>query len=188
MTPSTHYRSAISRPFHASRGQLVSRWSADAARAIRHALVEQGQPPDEHPTITVRFLGGFHQLSDLRGLDLSALTLHEADLAYCALDHVNLGRSTLTRVQLQYSRMIGASMRQCRLIDLQASPIDARQVDLTDAMIQDGFFMGSSFDRADFTRARIASDHLGICPGLPAHAPLRRCQRAPSAPSSGGPV
>lgn len=131
------------------RWTTQSEWIALQAQ-IRAALGSGGELPDNLPMLEAEFGDGLIKLVDLRGIDLSNLTIGKADLSYCCFDQANFFDTRFDGTYLQYSSMASARFDQSNWANVQASPISAPNAFFGNGCMSGSFLMRSDFTNADF--------------------------------------
>lgn len=149
-----------------SKSELVSRWKPDSTKVVLLAITRGEKFPSFVGTIDVEFGGATAQLVDLRGIDFRELKLEGVDLSYCALDYCRIDHAKFTDIQIQYSRLCGASLNRSILLRMQASPLDAAGAHFDGVQIKDSFLQGSSFRGANFSGTRFIDCIVGESEGL----------------------
>ncbi len=147
------YSTGLRESWQQSREVLMSRWSAVDTESVVSAMCDGTELPRIFPPIEVEFAGRPIALEDLRGIDLRSIHIPDYDLAYCALDFSILDGCTLRGTHLQYSRLFSASLQGAILIDVQASPIDARFANLSDATLAGCFITNSNLEGVNISGA-----------------------------------
>lgn len=144
-----------------SERDVRDRWSHDCIQAIKAAIQTEAPLPRIFQLLKVAYGESVIDLEDLRGLDLSGTVIGDYDLSYCALDFCNMDNCVLEGTHFQYSRLVHASLRWAKLRNVQASPIDGRNLDISQSKLT-GCYMtnsdlsqaeihGSVMERCDFT-------------------------------------
>jgi uncharacterized protein YjbI with pentapeptide repeats len=87
---------------------------------------------------------------DLRGADLSGVTLNEANLGYATLDGVSLSEARLRGAYLDRASLVQANMRGC----------DASRASFKNADLQQANLRGAQLSSADLRRACLAQAAL----------------------------
>lgn len=127
---------------------------------IRSALSRGAELPDDLPMLEAEFGGGIIKLADLRGIDLSNLSIGHVDLAYCCFDDADFSATRFEGTYLQYSSMAYAWFDAANWNRVQASPISAICAIFGSAHIHNSFLMGSNLDSVNFHNATITNTAL----------------------------
>ncbi|MDO3578256.1 pentapeptide repeat-containing protein [Ralstonia pseudosolanacearum] len=162
MTRSAQYTATIDDGQSAQ--ELVDRWKspalAEQAEAIREAIAKGEDLPVNVPMVTAKFAGAAIPLADLRGIDLSRLTLKKVDLSYCCFERANFTDTKFIGTHVQYSSFENAKLDGVVWQEVQASPIFADSASFRNAHIENSFLMGASLNGADFGDAELSNTAL----------------------------
>lgn len=147
-----------------SSESLKARWLSpefsELTSAIRTAIRSGNELPEDIPLIDASWLGKTLKLADLRGIDLSGLTIGELDLTYCCFDEANFTETEFIGTYIQYSSFSNARLDKTTWESVQASPVDALGASFFRAFINNTFLMGSNLDGAKFEHAIIKKTAL----------------------------
>lgn len=134
---------------------FLQRWKTPAGQAlenrIRLALTTGAGIPDDLAMLEATFANGTIKLADLRGIDLSDLSVGNVDLTYCCFDGANFAGTKFEGTCLQYSSMANAKFDAAEWNNVQASPISACGASFRSMHIQNSFLMRSDLDDVNFT-------------------------------------
>lgn len=144
---------------------IKMRWKSqpewiDLQEDIRSALSRGAELPDNLTMLEVEFSGGIINLVDLRGIDLSNLSIGNVDLAYCCFDDADFSNTRFEGTYLQYSSMAYARFTSSNWTRVQASPISAIGAIFEGSHIHHSFLMRSNLDSVNFGDSTIANTAL----------------------------
>jgi uncharacterized protein YjbI with pentapeptide repeats len=143
---------------------MADRWKTSRFQAlevaVRQAVTRGEDIPADAPSIEVECDGANIQLVDLRGINLSGLTIGKVDLTYCCFDGADFQNSRFKGTLIQYSSFSDASLDGVEWDSVQASPISANRVSFRSARIRHSFLMRSSLTDAKFEDAEIENTAL----------------------------
>jgi hypothetical protein len=138
-----------------SAEELRARWQKSAIDLIFDAIHKNEPLPEVFPKIPIEFCGRKCDIDDLRGIDLSGRKIFECDLSYCDLSFSLFSNSKLRGVHFQYSVISFADFKFADLVEIQASPVDAKGANFSSSRMRGCFFSHSNFDGAFFDRSEI---------------------------------
>jgi uncharacterized protein YjbI with pentapeptide repeats len=144
---------------------LKTRWKTQPEwislqETVRSALADGGGLPADLPMIEAEFGGGIIKLVDLRGIDLSNLSIGKIVLAYCCFDFADFAATRFESTYLQYSSMAEARFNSSNWNKVQASPISAIRASFVGAHIHKSFLMRSNLDGVIFRNSTITNTAL----------------------------
>lgn len=159
------YRTTITTPkILRDSHHLQNRWTLDKTELIRNCIELNKPIPSIFPNLTLSFFDSEKSdFLDLRGINLSDLTIGEVDLSYCILDYADISYCNLNQTKFQYSRMISVDFSHSYLEKIQMSPIDAMHAKFNNATINNSFLMASNLDFIEKDNLQLINTDINTC-------------------------